>query len=244
MPVRINLLPKYVLLKKYFQWALMACVGGSLLWVLVLALIYANTQVELRTLEASIENVDTNAKATEASQSSKQRADGAKSSIDADVQFILAASQTGAERSSLLAQFSHYIYPGSVVSQIDVSDGKTAVIQAMVRTPDDYARFITSLRQGAAPTGTIFSNLPVGTNGVPGYPKMKSDTTTTGDTNNSTQLTMVVFPLTAEAKGDLLNPVTVPVAPGGAPAENAGGGGGPGMPGDPGMPEDMPPPPP
>lgn len=228
MPVRINLLPKYVLLKKYFQWALIACVGGSLLWVLVLGLIYANTQVQLRTLEASIENVEPNAKATEASQAAKKAADSAKSAIEANVKFILAASQTGAERSSLLAQFSHYIYPGSVVSQVDLSDGKTAVIQAMVKSPDDYARFITSLRQGTAPTGTIFSSLPVGTNGVPGYPKVKSETTTTGDTTDGAQLTMVVFPLTVEAKGDLLNPVTVPVAPGAAPAANAGGGGNPG----------------
>jgi len=230
MPVRINLLPKYVLLKKYFQWALMACIGGSLLWVLVLALIYANTQVQLRTLEASIANVDANATATENSRKAKSTADNDKSSIDANVKFILAASQTGSERSSLLAQFSHYIYPGSVVSQIDLSDGKTAVIQAMVKTPDDYARFITSLRQGTAPTGTIFSSLPVGTNGVPGYPKLKSDTSTTSE--EGTQLTMVVFPLTAEAKGDLLNPVTVPTAPGGAPAANPEGGGDPGMPGE------------
>jgi hypothetical protein len=232
MPVRINLLPKYVLLKKYFQWALIACVAGSLIWVLALALIYANTQVQLKTLEASIANVDANATATQNSQKAKKTADDAKAPIDADVKFILAASQSGAQRSSLLAQFNHYIYPGSVVSQIDLSDGKTAVIQGMVKTPDDYARFITNLRQGTAPTGTIFSKLPVGTNGVPGYPKVKSDTTT-GENKSSTQLTMVVFPLTVEAKGELLNPVTVPVAPGVTAAANTGGGGEPGMPGDP-----------
>jgi hypothetical protein len=239
MPVRINLLPKYVLLKKYFQWALIACVAGSLVWVLALALIYANTQVQLKTLEASIANVDANATATQNSQTAKKKADDAKAPIDADVKFILAASQSGAERSSLLGLFRPYIYPGSVVSQIDLSDGKTAVIQGMVKSPDDYARFITSLRQGTTPNGPLFAKLPVGTNGVPGYPKVKSDTTNTSENKSSTQLTMVVFPLTVEAKGDLLNPVTVPVAPGAAPAANAGGGGEPGMPGD--MPPDAPP---
>ncbi len=231
MPVRINLLPKYVLLKKQFKWLLMGCVAGVIVYVIGISLYYANTQVLIKTLEASTANVEANAKATEDAQKAKKAADDDKSSIDADVKFILAASQTGAERSSLLAQFSHYIYPGSVVSQIDLSDGKTAVIQAMVKSPDDYARFITSLRQGAVPTGTIFSSLPVGTNGVPGYPTLKSNTTTTGE-NGGTQLTMVVFPLTAEAKGDLLNPVTIPTAPGVSPAAATGGGGGPGMPGD------------
>jgi hypothetical protein len=241
MPVRINLLPKYVLLKKYFRLALIACLGGSLLWVITLALIYANTQVQLKTLEASIENVEPNAQATEASQKAKKAADDAKAPIDANVKFILAASQSGAERSSLLDLFYPYLYHGSVVSQIDLSDGKTAVIQAMVKTPDDYARFITSLRQGTAPTGPLFAKLPVGTNGVPGFPKLKSDTTTqTGANNSSTQLTMVVFPLTVEVKGDLLNPVTIPVAPGAAPAANAGGAAGPGMPGD--VPPGEPPP--
>lgn len=240
MPVRINLLPKYVLLRKYFHWALVACLGGSLLWVITLALIYANTQVQLKTLEASIDNVETNAKATEAAQKAKKTADDAKAPIDANVKFILAASQSGAERSSLLDLFYPYLYHGSVVSQIDLSDGKTAVIQAMVKTPDDYARFITTLRQGTAPTGPLFAKLPVGTNGVPGFPKLKSDTTQTGDNNSSTQLTMVVFPLTVEVKGDLLNPVTIPIAPGAAPAANAGGGGEPGMPGD--IPPGEPPP--
>lgn len=234
MPVRINLLPKYVLLKKYFQWALIGCVGGSLLWVLALALIYANTQVQLNTLNASIDNVKPTADATVAAQKAKKAADDAKSPIDANVKFILAASQSGAERSSLLDLFRPYIYPGSVVSQIDLSDGKTAVIQGMVKTPDDYARFITSLRQGTTPTGPLFAKLPVGTNGVPGFPKLKSDTTT-GENNSSTQLTMVVFPLSVEAKGELLNPVTVPVAPGAAPAANANAGAG--------APGDMAPPP-
>jgi hypothetical protein len=131
----------------------------------------------------------------------------------------------------LLDLFNPYLYHGSVVSQIDLSDGKTAVIQAMVKTPDDYARFITNLRQGTAPTGPLFAKLPVGTNGVPGFPKLKSETTQTGG-NSNTQLSMVVFPLTVEVKGDLLNPVTIPVAPGAAPAATAGGGGEPGMPGD------------
>lgn len=229
MPVRINLLPKYVLLKKYFRWALMGCIGGSVLWVLVLALIYANTQVTLRVLTESIANVQTNANADEAAKAATQAANSAKSPIDANVRFILAASQSGAERSSLLGLFRPYIYPGSVVSQIDLSDGKTAVIQGMVKSPDDYARFITSLRQGTAPTGPLFANLPVGTNGVPGFPKVKSTTTKaagndkTAETNSDTQLTMVVFPLVVEAKGDLLNPVTVPAAPGGAPTAPAGG---------------------
>jgi hypothetical protein len=232
MPVRINLLPKYVLLKKYFQWALIACVGGSIIWILALALIYANTQVEIKTLQASTENVEPNAQAAEAAQAAKKKADDAKAPIDADVKFILAASQTGAERSSLLDQFSNYVYhgPNSVISEIDLSDGKTAVIQGMVKSPDDYARFITTLRQGTAPVGTLFAKLPVGTNGVPGYPKLKSETTTNNDNKSNTQLTMVVFPLTAEVKGDLLNPITVPTAPGAAtPAASAGA---PGMPPD------------
>lgn len=221
MPVRINLLPKYVLLKKYFQWLLIGCIGGSILWVLVLGLIYANTLIQINTLQASIANVEPNAKATEAAQSAQKKAEGAKAPIDVNVKFILDASKTGAERSSLLDLFRPYIYPGSVVSQIDVSDGKSAVIQGMVKSPDDYARFITSLRQGTAPTGPLFASLPVGTNGVPGFPKLKSTTTTTDDKNSSTQLAMVVFPLTVEAKGALLNPITVPVAPGSTSNANA-----------------------
>ena len=236
MPVRINLLPKYVLWKKYFQWALYACIGGSAVWILALALIYANTQVEIKTLQASTENVEPNAQAAEAAQAAKKKADDAKAPIDADVKFILAASQTGAERSSLLDQFSSYVYhgPNSVISEIDLSDGKSAVIKGMVKSPDDYARFITNLRQGTAPVGTLFAKLPVGTNGVPGYPKLKSDTTANNtDNKSSTQLTMVVFPLTAEVKGDLLNPITVPTAPGASgTAANTGGAPAPDMPAD------------
>ena len=231
MPVRINLLPKYVLLKKQFKWMLIGCIALVLIYVLGITLYYSNTQVQIKTLQASIDNVEPNAKATEKSKTDKQTADDAKSAIDANVKFMLLASQTGAQRSSLLGLFRPYIYPGSVVSQIDLSDGKTAAIQGMVKTPDDYARFITSLRQGTAPNGPLFAKLPVGTNGVPGFPKFKSDTTTTTSdkTKSSAQLTMVVFPLTVAAKGDLLNPVTIPTAPGAATA-NPAGGGPPGMP--------------
>lgn len=235
MPVRINLLPKYVLLKKQFKWVLIGCVALVLVYVTGISLYYANTQVEIRTLEASTANVEPNAKATEDSQKAKQKADGDKSPLDANVKFILAASQSGAERSSLLDLFYPYLLHGSVVSQIDLSDGNTATIQAMVKTPDDYARFITSIRQGTAPTGPLFAKLPVGTNGVPGFPKLKSETSQTG--GGSTELTMVVFPLTVEVKGDLLNPVTIPTAPGGAAAATTGGGGEPGM----DMPPDAPP---
>ncbi|MEO6906864.1 MAG: hypothetical protein ABI210_03145 [Abditibacteriaceae bacterium] len=228
MPVRINLLPKYVLLKKYFQWLLKGCIGVSILWVLILALIYANTQIQINTLKLSIANVEPNAQATEAAQTAQKNAENTKAPIDANVKFILAASQTGAERSSLLDLFRPYIYPGSVVSQIDVSDGKSAVIQGMVKSPDDYARFITSLRQGTAPTGPLFAKLPVGTNGVPGFPQLNSTTTAkAGDNKSNAQLAMVVFPLTVGAKGDLLNPITVPVAPGSASRTNSAGAGAP-----------------
>lgn len=234
MPVRINLLPRYVVLKKIFQRALIACIAGSILWVLVLLLVYANKQVELRTLQASLANVESAAQATEAAQAAKQKADSAKAPLEANVKFMLAASQTGSARRALLDLFRPYFSPSSVISQIDLTDGKTAIIQGMVRTPDDYARFITTLRQGAAPSGPLFAENPVGTSGVPGFPKQETQTSSKGgnDQNNS-QLTMVVFPLSVEAKGTLLNPIIVPVAPGGKaePKNNAG------MP--PGMPPGM-----
>ncbi len=91
------------------------------------------------------------------------------------VDFFAAASQTGPRRAAVIDMLKMYINADSLVSAIDISDGKTVLITASIKDTDDYGNLLLNLRKGfishdpKPATPTIFDSEPVAS-GVKGYP--------------------------------------------------------------------------
>jgi hypothetical protein len=110
-------------------------------------------------------------------------------------------AKTGSERAALIDLLRRYIYEGAVVSTIDLSDGTTAKINATVATPQDYAQFLLGLRSGSVsnPGGQLFAQDPrsnaVTASGIPGGPNERFILPVA-----STEPTIVSLPLAVASK--------------------------------------------
>lgn len=230
MAIRINLLPAYVGLERWFKRILAACVLLVGVFAIVLYMFYHRDQLRLQTLETNRANIEPIAQKTEAAERAKAAAEAEAKPMQDAITFLVDAGRTGAERAALLDLFHRYIYAGSVVSSLDLSDGTNAKIKAMVRTPDDYARFLMTLRQGAVPDGVLFEGLPTA-QGIAGWPtKTQADgspeATPVSDTEQQTDsgqsapvdvLRYETFPNSVQAEGKLSAPIVIP-QPGGTSA--------------------------
>lgn len=249
MAIRIDLLPGYVGLRRWFKRILAACLFAVVAFAAILFLLYYNEQLRLQTLLANRNNIESFAKQAEAAEAAAAAAEGQAKPMQDAVNFFVDAGRTGAERAALLDLLHRYVYAGSVVGAIDLSDGQTAKMTAMVRTPDDYARFLLNLRRGTVPTGVLFSELPSGS-GIMGWPNKSGRAGgqgagaaagapavpggQVGGAAAGTAITYQVFPNSITASAKLREPIVIPSPPGEAAA---GGAGAPGAaPGDPGAP--------
>jgi hypothetical protein len=226
MAIKIDLLPGYVGLRRWFKRVLVICVALIAVVASVLALFYYRDKQRLDKLKADLANIETFAAQTEATRQQAEAAVNETAPVRTAVNFMADASKTGAERAALIDLIRRYVYAGAVVSTLDLSDGATAKFTATVRTPDEYARFLLSLRRGsdqAQAAGPLFTGLPQGS-GIPGYPDNRP---IPGPETVSYTPEPITFPLRIDASGQLKNPMAVPVEPGGA-APAAGGA--PGMP--------------
>lgn len=250
MAIRIDLLPRYVALQRWFKRILAVCLMLMSTFAAVLFLLYYREQLRLATLKTNVANVRIFADKTDAAQKAADAAITQAKPLQSGVDFLVDAGRTGPERAALLDLIRRYIYNGAVVGSLDISDGKTAKFSGMVQTPDDYARFLLNLRRGTVPVGILFSTLP-GSSGILGWPNRSGATTTTPAAPGQPApaatpapvpgqpqagappvdaLRYKVFPNTIQATAELREPVVVPVAPG----ETAAAAGAPGALGAPG----------
>jgi hypothetical protein len=201
-----------------------------------LFLLLRQGQQTLAVYEQDLEAIKPLAQAAEAAQAATSQATSEAAPVEAAVSFMVRAGKTGSERAALIDLVRRYIYSGAVVSTIDLSDGTTAKINATVATPQDYAQFLLGLRSGSVsnPGGQLFAQDPrsnaVTASGIPGGPNERFILPVA-----STEPTIVSLPLSIASNGTLKDPIQVPVEPGGATAQGAGGPGGPPMGMPPGM---------
>jgi hypothetical protein len=232
MAIKIDLLPAYVGLRRWFKRALIASAALVAAIGAILFLLHYKGQQQLAKLNQELQGVETNARATEAAETAKTAAETAAAPLQAFSDFVVAAGKTGAERAALLDMVRRYIYGGAVVSAIDISNGQTVRLSATMTTPDDYARFLLNLRRGSASNGgPLFAAEPrtnsVRSTGVPGGPTRAFVAPGPGPTARTIQ-----FPLQISAEGTLKDPVVVPTetGAGGSAAPGGGPGGPPGGP--------------
>jgi hypothetical protein len=237
MSVKIDLLPGYVGLRRWFKRLSYGAAGLVALVAIVLFLFYRQSQQTLAVKQQDLEAIRPIAEQARTAQAAATQAEADAKPVETAVTFMVKAGKTGPERAALIDLVRRYIYGGSVVSSIDISDGQTVKINATVTDPQAYARFLLSLRQGSATNGgVLFAQDPrsnaVVANGIPGGPNETFVLPTA-----STEPIIVRYPLNISATGSLKNPIEIPTETGAAAATTTGP---PGMPpGMSGMPPGM-----
>jgi hypothetical protein len=268
MAIRIDLLPGYVGLKRWFKRIAAGCALLVAVFAAALYLLYYKEQLALQTLQTNRDNIKKYADMADAAKAAADAATTKAKPLQDAVNFMVDAGRTGSERAALLDLVRRYVYANAVVGAIDLSDGQTAKMTVLVRNPDEYARFLLNLRRGATPTGVLFADLPTGS-GINGWPSVSGGASGGGGggagggvpapggapggevgggqasnnkDNDPNVLMQKIFNNKIDVSAKLREPVVIPTPPGAAAAP-AGGGGAPGMPGGPGDPG-MPPAPP
>ena len=254
MAIRIDLLPGYVGLKRWFKRIAAVCALLVVVFAVVLYGLYYKEQLTLSKLETDRDNIRQYAQdADKATAAAAAAVKDAKPMQDA-VNFLVDAGRTGAERAALLDLVRRYVYANAVVGSIDLSDGQNAKMVVLVKNPDEYARFLLNLRRGTVPVGVLFAQEPVGA-GIEGWPNISGGgggagggaapgpggpaggggQTGNDDDNDLNKLMQQIYRNKIDVSAKLREPVVIPVPPG-ATAAPAGGAGGPGVPGGPGGP--------
>lgn len=236
MAIKIDLLPGYVGLTKVFRRVVTLSLLSLGLLLAGLALVYHSKQLELLTAQQNREVAVALAAQTTAAETATTSANSARAGYDAANNFMLASSKTGSERSALVNLIRQYIYENSVVRSIDVTDGKNVTIVATVTTPDEYAQFLSRLRNA---TGVVFAANPLPrVSGVGGFANGASPLVVPQPEAGSSPV-VVNYPITLTAQAVLLNPIQVPTDPVSGAAPTPAGGPGiasPGAPSPPGGP--------
>lgn len=225
MSIKIDLMPRYVALERRFRTFMAGAFALLVGTAATLSLVYLRGQGNLARVKEQLADATEVAKMTTDAQSALATAESAAATKQGYVQFIVNASQTGSQRAALLDLVRRYISPDAVVSQIDMSDGQNAKITATLKSPNDYARFLLSLRQGSATRGgQLFAEDPrsfavVPQNALPGNGFTQPFTTPP----RTTVPQIVTYPITMTVVGKLKDNIVVPVDPGSAPVAAVGG---------------------
>ena len=227
MAIRIDLLPRYVGLRRWFKRVLLACISLVGVLAVVLFAFYYSEQLQLQTLQENRDAFEKVAKLAEEETKKKEQFVKDAQPLRDTVSFFVDAGRTGPERAALVDIIQRYIYRGAVISLLDLSDGQNVKLSAMVRTPDEYANLLNVLRRGTVPTGIAFKNLPSGA-GIKGWPGTSGGATQaggqqaaaqpgTGGATDTTSLGYQIFPNSITLQGAMRDPIVVPVPPGDVP---------------------------
>jgi hypothetical protein len=226
MSVKIDLLPEYVGLNRKFNLLWKLALGSAVLLGAVLFLIYQDRENVLAKTLKDYENLAANEKITTDAEAARDANIRDAKPVEDAVVFMVRAGKTGAERAALIDSVRRFIYGGSVISSLDLSDGTTLKLTASVRDPNEYSQFLLALRNGSAANGGwVFANDPrtnaVVPSGIPGGPNGEFVLP-----DPSTEPVIIRYPIQVNVNAALKDPVQIPVEPGGvAPAGGVPGGG-------------------
>lgn len=220
MSIKIDLLPGYISLQRWFKRWLAIALAALLLTAGILYILWYKGNEEMKVAQTEYEGLQANEDAANKAESARAAAESEAQPIESVVDFIVNAGKTGPERAALIDLTRRYIYSGAVVSSIDMSDGLNANLTYAVRDEQEYARSLLVLRRGSVDEGgVLFKGTPTAS-GVPGGPNARFIVTPPlpGD-----PATIIPYPLPITATGALKDPIVIPAEPGAAPAAGAGG---------------------
>ncbi|RYX81821.1 hypothetical protein EON83_22440 [bacterium] len=225
MATKIDLLPGYVKWTKRFHYTIAGAIVGLGLWTGGLILVYHSKQLELQTAQQNRDAAKIVADASTTAKAAEDKAISDAGGYNTANAFFIDACKSGSTRATLLNLITNYIDINSVVKSIDISDGRRVVIVATVATPMEYSRFLLRLRNA---TGVVFADQPrLTTTGVGGFGNGAQPLVVPQPEPGSPAV-VFNYPITLQAEGNLLNPLTVPADPTGGAAAGAPGGAGPG----------------
>ena len=237
MATKIDLLPGYVGMRRWFSRLFLVAVVligslGTILW-----LVWFQTDLRFHKLETDLDTYTRVASKAKAAEDAATKADADAAPIKTSVDFMVAASQTGAQRAALIRLIKLYIYPEALISSIDVSNGTDCSITGAVAQPNDYYSAVLDLRQGASSNGgLVFQDEPK-FNGIPGFGSQTGPIASSVDEQKAMFMSgdqhPLLLPLPIKASAKLKDPVSIP-SDSGAIGGAAAGAAGPGMPGAPG----------
>lgn len=213
MAIQINLLPEYVKLKRNLHRSIAACIVVTGVVASALLVVLEQKKLDFQTVEANRTVWEAVAAKTAAATAAKTASEAKTAPMAASIAFMTGATKTGPQRAALLDLIRQYINEDTIVDSIDISSGNTVTINATVRNPDQYATFLLNLRRSSKENGgTLFASLPKASgpggfaNGaVPFVPP-----------TFGTEPIPIIYPVKVVATGTLLNPIQLPVEPGGA----------------------------
>jgi hypothetical protein len=175
MAIQIDLLPQYVGLRRKVKWA---AIIMTLIYVIAgtaFTLVWHAKTLEVKTAQANKAAYEAPAaEATKVKGEAETKVTSLKT-IEDTVAFFTAATQTGPRRAVVIDMMKMYIAEDSLVSAIDIPDGKKVTITAAIKNTDDYGKLLLNLRKGtvgqtpAPGIPTIWGSLPLGS-GISGYP--------------------------------------------------------------------------
>lgn len=235
MAIKIDLLPSYVKDAKTFKRILAGCLLLVAATAGFLFLVNSRHAARLAVAEADKAAIEPIALEAEATQKRAQAALDAAVPVRSSVEFMAAAAKTGPQRAALIDSIRRYIFPGVVINTIDISDGKTLNITAQAKTPDDYATYLNNLRRASEGPDKFLT--PAFGSGVPGYgqagapgsgttPGQVADAAPPGENGTATPVAgsnplLIKLPIAVNTTATLVNPIPLPVEPGGAAAAPA-----------------------
>lgn len=232
MAVKIDLLPNYVKWRRWFKYLCWAAVivlsstGGGL-W-----LMWYRLDRHLNKLQEDAEMLKKYAASAESAKKAKETAETDNMPMQAAIDFLTQATQTGAQKSAVVRIVKNYIYHDALVKALDISDGTKVILDVSLARPDDYYATLMDLRLGtAANNGFAFSEDATFDHGLGGFPQplvpsvpIQAASITPGEPKS------LNLPLNFKATAKLKDPISIP-SDSGAPAPAAGGA--PGAPGAP-----------
>ena len=148
MAIQIDLLPQYVGLRRKVKAAAIFMFIVYVIAGTAFTLVWYQKTLEVQTAKANVELYKAPAAETTkiAGEASAKLASLAPKQTTVD--FFAAASQTGPRRAAVIDMLKMYINADSLVSAIDISDGKTVLITASIKDTDDYGNLLLNLRKG------------------------------------------------------------------------------------------------
>jgi hypothetical protein len=232
MAIKIDLLPGYVRLARQRNLAIGVSAVVLIIAGSALAVLQEQKRLELQTLTADRNMYEEIAKQTTESETRTAATLALAAPYLGAVDFMSAATKTGPERAALLNLVRQYIYGNSLIKSIDISDGAKVNITATVRDPEEYARFLFTLRQASDEKGgLLFAGKPTAS-GPKGFGEGARPFILPQPDPNG-QPIVILYPIDVTAQGNLKNPVVLPTDPVGGATPNPGQPGAPTFPGGP-----------
>ncbi len=177
MAIQIDLLPQYVGLRRKVKVAALFMFVIYVIAGTAFTLVWDAKTKEVKTAKA---NTELYRPIAQKAADTKKLADDKDASLipmATSVKFCSDASQTGPRRAAVINMLRWYINKDSLVSVIDIPDGKSVNITAAVTDTEHYANLLLNLRKGwtghqpPSARPAIFDAEPKAS-GAPGYPKV------------------------------------------------------------------------